>query len=87
MQVVHLRLQLRDFRPKRCNRCFDQLGNFLLCESSRHTPVLSDIAQKRNTTLGGFGVNGYVPLKGNLWKSFFHLPRMQWYCWQALAGG
>ena len=26
-----------------------------------------------------------VPLKGNLWKSFFHLPRMQWYCWQALA--
>jgi hypothetical protein len=49
--------------------------------------VLSDIAQKRNTTLGGFGVNGYVPLKGNLWKSFFHLPRMQWYCWQALAGG
>ena len=26
-----------------------------------------------------------VPLKGNLWKSFFHHPRMQWYCWQALA--
>jgi N-acylglucosamine 2-epimerase len=25
-----------------------------------------------------------VPLKGNLWKSFFHLPRMQWYCWQML---
>jgi N-acylglucosamine 2-epimerase len=25
-----------------------------------------------------------VPLKGNLWKSFFHHPRMQWYCWQAL---
>jgi N-acylglucosamine 2-epimerase len=26
-----------------------------------------------------------VSLKGNLWKSFFHLPRMQWYCWQELA--
>ena len=25
-------------------------------------------------------------LKGNLWKSFFHHPRMQWLCWQALAG-
>ena len=25
-------------------------------------------------------------LKGNLWKSFFHHPRMQWICWQALAG-
>jgi N-acylglucosamine 2-epimerase len=25
-----------------------------------------------------------VPLKGNLWKSFFHLPRMQWYCWRLL---
>jgi N-acylglucosamine 2-epimerase len=25
-----------------------------------------------------------VPLKGNLWKSFFHHPRMQWYCWRAL---
>lgn len=24
------------------------------------------------------------PLKGNLWKSFFHHPRMQWRCWQAL---
>jgi N-acylglucosamine 2-epimerase len=24
-------------------------------------------------------------LKGNLWKSFFHHPRMQWICWQALA--
>jgi N-acylglucosamine 2-epimerase len=23
-------------------------------------------------------------LKGNLWKSFFHLPRMQWTCWQTL---
>jgi N-acylglucosamine 2-epimerase len=23
-------------------------------------------------------------LKGNLWKSFFHLPRMQWYCAQLL---
>lgn len=23
-------------------------------------------------------------LKGNLWKSFFHHPRMQWYCWQRL---
>jgi N-acylglucosamine 2-epimerase len=23
-----------------------------------------------------------VPLKGNLWKSFFHHPRMQWYAWQ-----
>jgi N-acylglucosamine 2-epimerase len=23
-----------------------------------------------------------VPLKGNLWKSFFHLPRMLWYCSQ-----
>ncbi len=26
-----------------------------------------------------------VTLKGNLWKSFFHLPRMQWICRQALA--
>jgi N-acylglucosamine 2-epimerase len=25
-----------------------------------------------------------VTLKGNLWKSFFHHPRMQWHCWQAL---
>ena len=25
-----------------------------------------------------------VPLKGNLWKSAFHHPRMQWYCWQTL---
>ncbi|MFT5410882.1 MAG: N-acylglucosamine 2-epimerase [Verrucomicrobiales bacterium] len=23
-------------------------------------------------------------LKGNLWKGFFHFPRMQWYCWQLL---
>lgn len=23
-------------------------------------------------------------LKGSLWKSFFHLPRMQWYCWKLL---
>lgn len=23
-------------------------------------------------------------LKGNLWKGPFHLPRMQWYCWQRL---
>ena len=25
-----------------------------------------------------------TPLKGNVWKGFFHLPRMQWYCWQRL---
>jgi N-acylglucosamine 2-epimerase len=25
-------------------------------------------------------------LKGNLWKGPFHLPRMQWTCWQILAG-
>ena len=25
-----------------------------------------------------------IPLKGNLWKSFFHHPRMQWYCSQLL---
>ena len=25
-----------------------------------------------------------VPLKGNLWKGPFHLPRMQWYCWKLL---
>ncbi len=25
-------------------------------------------------------------LKGNMWKGPFHLPRMQWYCWQRLAG-
>ncbi|MEI6217749.1 MAG: AGE family epimerase/isomerase [bacterium] len=24
-------------------------------------------------------------LKGNMWKGFFHLPRMQWYCWQRLS--
>jgi N-acylglucosamine 2-epimerase len=23
-----------------------------------------------------------VPLKGNLWKGPFHIPRMQWYCWK-----
>jgi len=23
-----------------------------------------------------------VPLKGNLWKGPFHIPRMQWYCWR-----
>ena len=22
--------------------------------------------------------------KGNLWKGFFHLPRMQWYCWRLI---
>jgi N-acylglucosamine 2-epimerase len=26
-----------------------------------------------------------VPLKGNLWKGPFHLPRMQLRCWQILA--
>ncbi len=26
-------------------------------------------------------------LKGNLWKSFFHHPRMQWTCWQLLEAG
>ncbi|MBK8100609.1 MAG: AGE family epimerase/isomerase [Planctomycetes bacterium] len=25
------------------------------------------------------------PVKGNLWKSFFHHPRMAWQCWQWLA--
>jgi N-acylglucosamine 2-epimerase len=25
-----------------------------------------------------------VPLKGNLWKGPFHLPRMQFLCWQVL---
>ena len=25
-----------------------------------------------------------VPLKGNLWKGPFHLPRMLWYCWKTL---
>jgi N-acylglucosamine 2-epimerase len=25
-----------------------------------------------------------VSLKGNLWKGPFHVPRMQWYCWQLL---
>jgi len=25
-------------------------------------------------------------LKGNMWKGMFHLPRMQWYCWQLLDG-
>ncbi len=25
-----------------------------------------------------------VPLKGNMWKGPFHLPRMLWYCWQLL---
>jgi N-acylglucosamine 2-epimerase len=24
-------------------------------------------------------------LKGNMWKGPFHLPRMQWFCWQLLA--
>lgn len=26
-------------------------------------------------------------LKGNTWKGPFHLPRMQWYCWQLLKEG
>ena len=26
-----------------------------------------------------------VRLKGNLWKGCYHLPRMQWYCWQLVA--
>jgi N-acylglucosamine 2-epimerase len=25
-----------------------------------------------------------TPLKGNMWKGFFHLPRMQLFCWQRL---
>lgn len=25
-----------------------------------------------------------VPLKGNMWKGPYHLPRMLWYCWQLL---
>ncbi|HNY92792.1 MAG TPA: hypothetical protein PKM23_14805, partial [bacterium] len=25
-----------------------------------------------------------MPLKGNHWKGFFHLPRMLWYCWKLL---
>ncbi|MBC8180523.1 AGE family epimerase/isomerase, partial [candidate division KSB1 bacterium] len=25
-----------------------------------------------------------VPLKGNLWKGPYHLPRMQLYCWRLL---
>ena len=25
-----------------------------------------------------------TPIKGNVWKGPFHLPRMQWYCWQLL---
>lgn len=25
-----------------------------------------------------------TPVKGTMWKGFFHLPRMQWYCWQRL---
>lgn len=28
-----------------------------------------------------------VPLKGNIWKGPFHIPRMQWYCWQLLEQG
>ena len=27
------------------------------------------------------------PLKGNMWKGPFHMPRMQWYCWRLLSGG
>ena len=26
-----------------------------------------------------------TPLKGNMWKGPFHLPRMQRYCWQLTA--
>ena len=25
-----------------------------------------------------------VPLKGNMWKGFFHLPRMLWFCMRLL---
>lgn len=25
-------------------------------------------------------------VKGNMWKGPFHIPRMQWYCWQLLEG-
>ena len=33
-----------------------------------------------------FHRNGSVstPIKGNIWKGPFHLPRMQWYCWKLL---
>jgi len=44
---------------QRRNRRFYQLGNFLSGESSRHAPVVTDVAQGRNTTLGGGAVNGY----------------------------
>ena len=27
-----------------------------------------------------------VPLKGNMWKGPYHLPRMLWYCWRLLDG-
>ena len=27
-----------------------------------------------------------VTLKGNHWKGPFHVPRMEWYCWQLLEG-
>lgn len=27
-----------------------------------------------------------VPLKGNLWKSFFHHPRSMWWCWRLCEG-
>ena len=28
-----------------------------------------------------------APLKGNVWKGPFHIPRMQWYCWKLLEHG
>jgi hypothetical protein len=44
---------------QRRDRRSDQLGNLLLGEPPRHAPVVSHVARKRNTTLGGVGVNGY----------------------------
>ena len=70
LQAGNLGFQLSDLGLKRRDRRFDQLGNFLLSEPSRHAPVVSHVAPRRNTTLGGVGVNGYGCVVGQQGSGF-----------------
>jgi len=62
---------------QRRDRRFDQLGNFLLGEPSRHAPVVTDIARRRNAPSGGFGVNGHKRDWGELARLFKRLRQVQ----------
>ena len=59
LQAGNLGFQLSDLGLKRRDRRFDQLSNLLWGEPSAHAPVVTVIAEGRNTTLGGVRVNGY----------------------------